>query len=56
MPRLGEELVPVGPLDDLAAVQDVDPVAQPGDDAEVVGDHEQRRAGVIDQLLSLIHI
>ena len=49
--RLGEELVPLPALDDLAAVEHVDLVAQPRDDPEVVGDHDERRAGVLHELL-----
>ena len=33
-------------LDDEAGVHDVDPVGHPGDDPEVVGDQDQRRAGL----------
>lgn len=47
---LREEVVPLRPLDESAAVEDVDLVAQPGDDAEVVGDHDQGRAGLLDEL------
>ena len=43
--RVGEERVAVAALDDAAGVEHVDLVAQPGDDAEVVGDHDQRGAG-----------
>ena len=40
----------VGLLDDLARVHDRDPVAHLGDDAEVVGDEDDRRAGLVAQV------
>ena len=40
MAGLGVQLVGGGQLDDLAGVHDRDPVAQPGDHAEVVGDQQ----------------
>ena len=42
--------VDVGLLDDLARVHDRDPVAHLGDDAEVVGDEDDRRAGLVAQV------
>ena len=51
VPRLREQVVAPGPLDHLAGVEDVDRVAEPGHHPEVVGDHHQRRAGLVDQVL-----
>ncbi len=45
--RLGEQWVPLGALDDAPAVEHVDAVAHAGDDAEVVGDHDQRGARLL---------
>ena len=51
MTGIGKELVPVTTLDDLAAIEHVDLVAEPGHDTEIVGDHDQRGARVLDQFL-----
>ena len=42
MARLAEDLVGRPALDERARVHHLDPLADPGDDAEVVGDHDQR--------------
>jgi len=49
MPRAGEDLVRWRSLDDLAGVHDGDPVADLGDDAEVVRDQEDRETESISQ-------
>src|SRR5918993_5536109 len=51
VPRVGEELVTTPALDDAAGIQHVDLVAESCDDAEVVRDHDERRAALLDQLL-----
>ena len=50
MPRLGDHLGGRPGLDDLAGVEDHDPVADLGDDGEVVGDQQQRQAALLAQL------
>ena len=45
--RLAEQRRHVGLLDDLAGVHHRDPVAHLGDDAEVVGDEDDRRARLV---------
>ena len=42
--------VDVGLLDDLAGVHDRDAVAHLGDDAQVVGDEDDRRPGLVAQV------
>jgi hypothetical protein len=49
--RGAEQLPATGPLDDPAGVHDVDLVAQPGDDPQVVRDHHHGGAAVVHQLL-----
>ena len=44
--RVGEDRGRIALLDDLARVHDADPVAQRPDDAEVVGDQQDRRVGL----------
>ena len=46
-----EQPVPVAALDDPAAIEDVHLVAESRHDPQVVGDHDERRTGVDDQLL-----
>ena len=48
--RLAEQRRDVGLLDDLAGVHDRHPVAHLGDDAEVVGDEDDRGAGLVAQV------
>jgi hypothetical protein len=48
--RVGEELARIAGLDDLARVHHRDPVAGLGDDAEVVGDQQQRGVEVAPQV------
>ena len=48
--RRAEEPVPLRALDDPSAVEHVDGLAQPGDDAEVVRDHDQGRARLPHEL------
>ena len=50
MQRAPEQRHDVGLLDDLAGVHDRDPVAHLGDDAQVVGDEHDRRAGLVAQV------
>ena len=48
--RGGEEPVALRPLHDPPGVEHVDRLAQPRHDPEVVGDHDERGAGVADEL------
>ena len=50
MERVAEERRHVGLLDDLAGVHDRHAVAHLGDDAEVVGDQDDRRPGLVAQV------
>ena len=50
MQWLAEERHDVGLLDDLAGVHHRDPIAHLGDDAEVVGDQDDRGAGLVAQV------
>ena len=47
---VAEQRLDVGVLDDLAGVHDGDPVAHLGDHAEVVGDEDDRRPGLVAQV------
>ena len=47
--RVVEDLAGVALLDDLAGVHHADAVAHRADDAEVVGDQQDRRAGLVAQ-------
>ncbi len=51
VPRAGEQLVALAPLHDPPRVEDVDLVTEAGDDPEVVGDHDERGVGALDELL-----
>src|SRR5439155_17320805 len=49
-----EELLRVCPLDDVARVHDVNAVAQPGHDAEIVGDHDDGHVQIVAQSIQEI--
>ncbi len=51
-PRLAEDLIGVAVLDHISAVHHQDVLAELGDDAEVVGDQDNRGAGL---LLQVVH-
>ncbi len=53
MSGAGEDLADGARLDDAAAVHDQDPLADGGDDGEVVGDEQQRGRDLGDQLQHL---
>ncbi|MCY1238607.1 hypothetical protein D9M72_513520 [compost metagenome] len=54
MRHAGEDIVRAPGLDDAACIHDGDAVGHFGDDAEIVGDQHQRRAGVFDEFVKQV--